>query len=102
MTRYAIALGSNVGDRLGYLVAAAGALSERLGRVSASSLYETLPVGGPKQDPFLNAVVVVESDLDAGQVLEICQEIEHTRGRERQQRWGPRTLDLDIVTSDGP
>lgn len=102
MTRYAIALGSNVGDRQGHLVDAARALSERLGRVSVSSLYETVPVGGPEQDPFLNAVVVVESDLEALQVLEICQEIEHAQGRERQQRWGPRTLDLDIVTSDGP
>lgn len=102
MTRYAIALGSNVGDRLGHLADAAGALSERLGRMSASSLYETMPVGGPEQDPFLNAVVVVESDLDAVQVLEFCQEIEHAHERERQQRWGPRTLDLDIVTSDGP
>ena len=102
MTRYAIALGSNVGDRLGHLADAAGVLSERLGRVSASSLYETMPVGGPEQDPFLNAVVVVESDLEAVQVLEICQEIEHAHERERQQRWGPRTLDLDIVTSDGP
>lgn len=61
-----------------------------------------MPVGGPEQDPFLNAVVVVESDLEAAQVLEICQEIEHDQGRERQQRWGPRTLDLDIVTSNGP
>lgn len=102
MTRYAIALGSNVGDRLGHVVDGAGALSERLERVSTSSLYETMPVGGPEQDPFLNAVVVVESELDAVQVLEICQEIEHAHGRERQQRWGPRTLDLDIVTSDGP
>lgn len=102
MTRYAIALGSNVGDRLGHLVDGARSLSERLGRVSESSLYETVPVGGPEQDPFLNAVVVVESDLDQVQVLEVCQEIEHAQGRERQQRWGPRTLDLDIVTSDGP
>ena len=102
MTRYAIALGSNVGDRLSHLVDAVGALSGRLGSVSASSLYETMPVGGPEQDPFLNAVVVLERDLDAVRLLDICQEIEHAHGRERRQRWGPRTLDLDIVASDGP
>lgn len=100
MTRYAIGLGSNLGDRLQHLVAAAGELSERWGTLEVSSLYETEPIGGPDQDPFLNAVVVVETDADPLAVLDVCQTIESDQGRERNVRWGPRTLDLDIVASD--
>jgi 2-amino-4-hydroxy-6-hydroxymethyldihydropteridine diphosphokinase len=64
-------------------------------------LFETEPVGGPDQDPFLNAVVVVETNLDAFALLERLQEIEREHHRERRVRWGPRTLDLDILATDG-
>lgn len=102
MTRYAIGLGSNLGDRISHLRAADNGLSS-LGRVVArSSLYETVPVGGPEQGPYLNAVVLVDSDLGPHQVLEACLKIEASRGRDRELHWGPRTLDMDIITSDGP
>ena len=101
MTRYAIGLGSNLGDRLANLRFAFEGLGE-VGTVGAvSSLYESAPVGGPTQDPFLNAVVIVESDLEPLAFLDRLQEIETQAGRVRRTRWGPRTLDLDIVSSDG-
>lgn len=102
MTRFAIGLGSNLGDRLEHLVAATGDLEDRLGRLQVSPIYETEPVGGPDQDPFLNAVVTVETDLDPIELLDACQGIEVVQGRMREVHWGPRTLDVDIVTSDGP
>lgn len=102
MTRYAIGLGSNVGDRLAHLERAHAALSRIGTGMVVSSLYETAPVGGPEQGPYLNAVVVVDSDVDAFDLLARLHEIEQQEGREREVRWGPRTLDLDIVASDGP
>lgn len=101
MTRYAIALGSNLGDRAGQLRAAVGEIGQ-LGEVrGVSGLYETAPVGGPEQDPYLNAVVVVESSLQPGHLLDRLHSVETGLGRERSVRWGPRTLDLDIITTDG-
>ncbi len=67
-----------------------------------SSLYETDPVGGPDQDPYLNAVMVADSANEPHDLLVSLQRIESDHGRERGVRWGPRTLDLDIVASDGP
>lgn len=101
MTRYAVGLGSNLGDRLEHLVAAVAELDERFDVVAVSPLYETLPVGGPEQSPFLNAVVVIETDMEPHGVLEVGLHIEQARDRERTERWGPRTLDLDIIASDG-
>lgn len=96
--RAAVALGSNLGDRISTLRMAVEQMS-RLGRVDAvSSLYETAPVGGPEQDPYLNAAVVVDTDLSPGELLAALQTIENEAGRVRRERWGPRTLDLDIVT----
>jgi 2-amino-4-hydroxy-6-hydroxymethyldihydropteridine diphosphokinase len=101
MTRYAVALGSNLGDRLGCLRSALAGIG-RLGRITAiSGLYETAPIGGPEQDPFLNAVVLVVTELDAETLLGGLAGIEASQGRVRSGRWGPRTLDLDIVSSDG-
>lgn len=100
MTRYAIGLGSNEGDRVGHL---AGAVEQIGGDAKqVSSLFETEPVGGPEQDPFLNAVLVVESDLEPLDMLDHLQQIEADHGRQRKARWGPRTLDLDLVASDSP
>lgn len=100
MTRYAIGLGSNVGDRYGHLVSACHEIGEGVDHWQVSSLYETEPVGGPDQGPFLNAVAVVESDLTPEAMLRWLQSIEDSHGRVREERWGPRTLDLDLVVSD--
>jgi len=94
-----IALGSNLGDRQGYLrLGVAG-----LGNVTAmSDVYETDPVGGPDdQGSFLNMVVKVETSLDPFALLRRCQRIEAEAMRQRVVRWGPRTLDVDIVLFDG-
>lgn len=100
--RVAIALGSNLGDRLANLRRAVTAL-QQLGEMTAvSSLYETEPVGGPEQGPYLNAVVVLDSTLDPARLLEEALRIEDEAGRVRSQRWAPRTLDLDLITAVGP
>ena len=97
MTRAAIGLGSNLGDRMEHLDAANEAL-EALGRIVATSpVYETAPVGGPEQGPYLNAVTVIDTELSPQQLLGRLLDIERTRGRERAERWAPRTLDLDIL-----
>ncbi|HLF43111.1 MAG TPA: 2-amino-4-hydroxy-6-hydroxymethyldihydropteridine diphosphokinase [Acidimicrobiia bacterium] len=102
MTRYAVALGSNLGDRLRCLRSALMDI-RRFGEITAiSGLYETAPIGGPEQDPFLNAVVLVVSELDAETLLDSLAGIEDSQGRVRSEKWGPRTVDLDIVSSDGP
>ncbi|HXV73033.1 MAG TPA: 2-amino-4-hydroxy-6-hydroxymethyldihydropteridine diphosphokinase [Acidimicrobiia bacterium] len=101
MTRYAIGLGSNLGDRLEHLVTAVNEISSFVDDWTVSSLYETEPVGGPEQDPFLNATIVVDTDLGPLELLARLQEIEQTHGRERNVRWGPRTLDLDLLASSG-
>jgi len=101
MSRYAVALGSNQGDRVRHLRMAVGEI-DRLGSLLAvSGLYETAPVGGPEQGPYLNAIVVVETGLAPHEMLDRLRAIESDHSRERGVRWGPRTLDLDIVASDG-
>jgi 2-amino-4-hydroxy-6-hydroxymethyldihydropteridine diphosphokinase len=97
MTRAAIALGSNLGDRLESFRFAAAALAELGVVVSASSLYETAPIGGPPQDAFFNAVLVLDTDLDPRQLLDELHRIEAEAGRVREVRWGPRQLDLDLI-----
>ncbi len=102
MTRYAIGLGSNMGDRLAFLRAGVHGLKE-LGDVGdVSGLYETAPIGGPEQDPYLNAVALVGSDLGPRQLLAELNRIEAEQKRERRERWGARTLDLDIIAIDEP
>ena len=91
-----LALGSNVGDRLVSLRLAV----EVLRPYAVSHVYETTPVGGPDQDDFLNAVVLC--DLDATAAWARAQEAEQQAGRVREVRWGPRTLDVDVVLADGP
>lgn len=93
-----LALGSNLGDREGYLRFAV----RQLGNVVAmSQVYETAPVGGPDdQGPYLNMVVEVETSLDPFALLRRCQRIEAEAARQRLVRWGPRTLDVDIVAYD--
>jgi len=92
-----IALGSNLGDRLGHLGTAVRSLG-RIGTVVAGSpIYDTEPVGGPEQGHYLNAVMKVNTDLSAQDLLGALVEIEASAGRTRGERWAPRTLDLDIL-----
>ncbi|HSJ33978.1 MAG TPA: 2-amino-4-hydroxy-6-hydroxymethyldihydropteridine diphosphokinase [Acidimicrobiia bacterium] len=96
-SRAAIALGSNLGDRIHILRRAVFHLG-RIGRVAAvSGLYETAPVGGPDQGDYLNAMVTMETELDPEAVLARLHQIEAEEGRRREERWGPRRLDLDLI-----
>ena len=94
-----IALGSNLGDREGHLAAARAALAAlpRTRLVAASRVEETAPLGGMDQPRYLNQMVALETALEPRALLAACQAIERSRGRVRTERWGARTLDLDIV-----
>jgi 2-amino-4-hydroxy-6-hydroxymethyldihydropteridine diphosphokinase len=97
-----LSLGSNLGDRLGNLqlgvnqLAAGGLVCQAI-----SSVYETAPVGGPEQEDYLNAVLLAVTALPARAVLASCAAAEAAAGRVRTVRFGPRTLDVDIITVDG-
>jgi 2-amino-4-hydroxy-6-hydroxymethyldihydropteridine diphosphokinase len=99
VTRAVLSLGSNLGDRLAHLRAAVAGLADVL--VAASPIYETAPWGGVEQDDFLNAVLIVDDpSTDAWGWLRRGQALEEAAGRVRAVRWGPRTLDVDVVTVD--
>lgn len=91
-----LALGSNLGDRFAHLQAGVAALAAWLPLRAVSSVYETEPVGGPEQGCYLNAVVLAEAGADIN-LLELAQQVEAAQGRERSERWGPRTLDVDVI-----
>jgi 2-amino-4-hydroxy-6-hydroxymethyldihydropteridine diphosphokinase len=95
----ALALGSNLGDRLATLQGALDALAGTPGVevVGASSVYETAPVGGPAQGAYLNAVVVVTTTLTPHELLAVGAAVEQRFDRVREERWGPRTLDIDVL-----
>jgi 2-amino-4-hydroxy-6-hydroxymethyldihydropteridine diphosphokinase len=100
MTRAVLSLGANLGDRLGYLRLAVAGLAEVL--VAASPVYETKAWGLADQPDFLNAVIVVDDPAaDAWAWLRRGQALEREAGRVRTHQWGPRTLDVDVVTVDG-
>lgn len=94
-----IALGSNIEPRFSYLKQAIEELDEveSINVLSKSDIYETVPVGYTEQANFLNMVIEVETDLRPLNLLEICQFVEQKLGRNREVRWGPRTIDLDIL-----
>jgi 2-amino-4-hydroxy-6-hydroxymethyldihydropteridine diphosphokinase len=97
-----IGLGSNLGDRRALLSAAVEGLRRGGDVVGVSPLYETDPVGGPAgQGPFLNLVVELATADPPRRLLERCQEIEAAAGRVRAERWGPRTLDADVLYVQG-
>ena len=98
MTRAFLGLGSNLGDRRALLAEAVAALPDV---VAVSPLYETDPVGGPEQGAFLNLVVELDTTLDARGLLAACAEREAAAERVREVRWGPRTLDVDVLWVDG-
>jgi 2-amino-4-hydroxy-6-hydroxymethyldihydropteridine diphosphokinase len=100
MTRAVLSLGANLGDRAATLRQAITALKDD-GLVARSVLYETPPWGPVEQPPYLNAVVVVRGPRDAAGWLALAHELEQAAGRTRDVRWGPRTLDVDVVTVVG-
>ena len=95
-----LSLGSNLGDRLDHLSKAVTALANqpKIRVLKVSSVYQTKPVGGPEQDDYLNAVVKIQTELSPLELLGITQSIENNQGRVREVRWGPRTLDIDVLT----
>jgi 2-amino-4-hydroxy-6-hydroxymethyldihydropteridine diphosphokinase len=92
--RVFLGLGSNMGDREAYLRDAIADLPEV---VAVSPLYETDPVGGPTQGRYLNVVVELETDRSPRELLGIAHRLETAAGRVRSERWGPRTLDIDVL-----
>jgi 2-amino-4-hydroxy-6-hydroxymethyldihydropteridine diphosphokinase len=95
MTRAFLALGSNLGDREGYLRAAVAGIPDV---VAVSRVYETGAVGGEDGDPpYLNAVVELDTDLTPHELLALCRRLEAAAERVRTRRWGPRTLDVDVL-----
>lgn len=99
MTRAFLSLGSNLGDRRQFLSEAVGSLGTSVQAVSP--VYETDPIGGPDQGRFLNLVVELDTDLSPRALLAVCHRLESGAQRVRIERWGPRTLDVDIVWIDG-
>jgi 2-amino-4-hydroxy-6-hydroxymethyldihydropteridine diphosphokinase len=97
MTRAVLSLGANLGDRAGALRAALTALKDD-GLVARSTLYETPPWGPVEQPSYLNAIAVVRGDRDAAGWLARAHELEQAAGRTREVRFGPRTLDVDVIT----
>ncbi len=97
--RTVIAMGSNLGDRMDYLQGGLDGLFDtpRITFLAVSPVYETAPVGGPEQPDYLNAVVIAETSMPARAVLERCLSLEDAFGRVRDELWGPRTLDLDLI-----
>lgn len=93
-----LSLGSNVGDRRSTLLTALQSLPDV---VAVSPVYETDPVGGPEQGPYLNVVAELDTALAPLDLLGICHRVESAANRVRDVRWGPRTLDIDIVWMEG-
>ena len=99
MTRTFLGLGSNLGDRRRYLRDAVGSLTKV---TAVSQVYETAPVGGPPgQGDHLNLVVELDTDLTPRQLLGVCQRLQAAAERVQGERWGPRTLDVDILWMEG-
>lgn len=94
-----LAMGSNLGDRWRFLQEAVSSLA---GVVAVSPVYETEPMGGPGgQDAYLNLVVELDTDLGPRDLLGVCRRLEAAAERVRDVRWGPRTLDVDVLWVDG-
>jgi len=97
-----IGLGSNLGDRRAHLTAAVEGLRRNHDVVAVSPIYETAPVGGPDgQGPYFNLVVELETTDSPRRLLERCRGLEEAANRERTVRWGPRTLDADVLWVEG-
>lgn len=94
---YVIGLGSNVGDRIEWLARARARLGALGEVVCASSLYESDPLGGPPQGRFVNGALLLRTPLAPLELLRALLGVERALGRERHERWGPRTIDLDLL-----
>jgi 2-amino-4-hydroxy-6-hydroxymethyldihydropteridine diphosphokinase len=92
-----VALGANIGNPQEQMDLAVAMLREATDVVAVSSYYTTKPVGGPEQPDYINAVCIIESDLPAIDLLSLLHGIEKSLGRERTEKWGPRTIDLDLI-----
>lgn len=93
-----LGLGSNVGDRAAHLRTGQALISKLIGKIAKKShVYETQPWGKPDQDAFLNQVVMANTVLDPRGLLDAIGKIERELGRERREKWGPRTLDIDVL-----
>ena len=94
-----LSLGSNIGNRQKYIESAIELIgkTQRIKILKKSGLYETSPVGYVEQDLFLNAVIKIETDFSEREILKIINKIENELDRKREIRWGPRTIDIDIL-----
>lgn len=92
-----VALGANIGNPKEQMDLALAMLKEATEVTTTSSYYVTKPVGGPEQPDYINAVCILESDLPALDLLSLLHGIEKSLGRERIEKWGPRTIDLDLI-----
>ena len=95
-----LSIGSNVGDRLAALQSVVDAMTTDFVAIEASGVFETAPWGGVEQPSFLNAGIRAITQLAPMEVLAFAQQCEHAAGRSRDVRWGPRTLDVDVITYD--
>ena len=100
MSRVFISIGSNLGNKIDNCRQAIKEIAEFTKIVRASSLYETEPVGKEDQPNFINAAVEIETDLSPHELLTQLHVIENNLGRVREEKWGPRTIDLDIIFYD--
>jgi 2-amino-4-hydroxy-6-hydroxymethyldihydropteridine diphosphokinase len=103
VTRAYLGLGSNLGDRLATLQRAVDLLGTTPGVevVACSRVWETDPVGGPEQPDFLNVVLRIDTSRAPAELLAACNDVEAALDRVRDVRWGPRTIDVDVLTIDG-
>ena len=93
-----IALGSNLGNRELNIDSAIAELAKIIEITHLSTNHETDPVGGPEQPKYLNAIAIAEAELEPEELLTVMLDIENKLGRKREVHWGPRTLDLDLIT----
>ena len=93
-----LGLGSNLGDRMKYLQEAVKNIPDLIG---VSGVYETDPIGGPDQGQFLNIVAELDTDLSPRSLLDLAQKLERQANRSREEHWGPRTLDVDVLWVEG-
>jgi len=102
MHRVFLSLGSNMGQKVDYLDNAVDIIkkNEFIHNVKVSSVYQTDPVGYLDQDVFVNIAVLLETTLEPYDLLRVCQDVEQALNRERLIRWGPRTIDVDIILYD--
>jgi dihydroneopterin aldolase/2-amino-4-hydroxy-6-hydroxymethyldihydropteridine diphosphokinase len=97
-----LGIGSNLGDRWANLRSAVAGLAEVDDGIVVSPVYETASVGGPaNQGPYLNCVARIDTSLPPRELLGVAQRLEAAAGRVRIERWGPRTLDVDILICEG-